>query len=235
MGIHRHARPYRRSRAGTKLFHKITSIILQHRDKTTESLSNSVNNSAFIRCGGMFNTADQPYTLKCGLVNCQLVVSKTQLIQTEVSVNKLDICALTETWIKKDDKLTMHCICPSGYKCIALPNKMGGWIAIVHREEINTTLQNNSCTPNLEHAVFNIDNKDPQESNQLHLVYRPPDSSVTFFVDEISDKFERDIIKPGQITLLDDFNIKMNKPEDADTIIFSDFLESFGLETELSV
>ena len=72
--------------------------------------------------------------------------------------------------------------------------------------------------------------KEPQDSNQLHLVYRPPDSSVTFFVVELSDKFERDIIKPGQITLLDDFNIKMNKPEDADTIIFSDFLESFGLE-----
>ena len=69
----------------------------------------------------MFNTADQPYTLMCGLVNCQSVVNKTQLIQTEVSVNKLDICALTETWIKKDDKLTMYHMCPLGYKCIALP------------------------------------------------------------------------------------------------------------------
>ena len=70
MGICRHPRPYRRSRASTILFHKITSIISQHRDETTESLSNSVNNSALIRCGGMFNTADQSYTLKCGLVNC---------------------------------------------------------------------------------------------------------------------------------------------------------------------
>ena len=109
---------------------------------------------------------------------------------------------------------------------------MGGGIAIIHREEINATLQNNSCTPNLEHAVFNIDNKGPQESNQLHLVYRAPDPSVTSFVD-LSDKFERDIIKSGQIALLGDFNIKMNKLEDADTIIFSDFLESFGLENRV--
>ena len=101
MGICRHPRPYRRSRAATKLFHKITSIISWHRDETTESLSNSVNNSALIRCVGMFNTADQPYTVKCGLVNCWLVVNKTQLIQTEVSVYTLDICALAETWIKK--------------------------------------------------------------------------------------------------------------------------------------
>ena len=121
MGIHRHPRPYRRSRAGSKLFHKITSIISQHRNEITESLSNSVHNSALIRRGGMFNTAEQPYTLKCGLLNCQSVVNKTQLIQTEVSVNKLDICTLTETWIKKDDKLNMHHMCPSGYKCIALP------------------------------------------------------------------------------------------------------------------
>ena len=112
---------------------------------------------------------------------------QTQLIQTEVSINKLDICGLTETCIKQDDKLTMHLICPPGYKCFALPqpNKMGGGIAIIHREEINATLQNNSCTTNLEHAVFNIDNKGPEESNQLHLVYRPPDSSVTSFVDEL--------------------------------------------------
>ena len=64
-------------------------------------------------------------------------------------------------------------------------------------------------------------------------MYRPLDSNVTSFADELSDKLERDITKPGQITLKGDFNIKMNKPKDADTIIFSDFLESFGLENRV--
>ena len=170
----------------------------------------------------MSNMTNQPYTLKCSLINCQSVVNKTQLIQTEVFTNKLDICALMKTWIKQDDKLTTHHICPPGYKYITLPwpNKMGGGIAIIHKEEINATLQDNSCTPSLEHTVFSIENEGLQESNSLHLVYRPPDSSVTSF----ADKCERDITKPGQITLLGDFNIKMNKPKDAD------FLESFGLE-----
>ena len=35
------------------------------------------------------------------------------------------------------------------------------------------------------------------------------------------------------LTNLNIFNIKMNKPKDADTIIFSDFLESFGLENRI--
>ena len=61
-----------------------------------------------------------------------------------------------------------------------------------------------------------------------------PNSSVTSFADELSDKLERDITKPGQITLLGDFNIKMNKPKDADTIILSDFLESFNLEKRVN-
>ena len=64
-------------------------------------------------------------------------------------------------------------------------------------------------------------------------MYRPPDSSVTSFADELSDKLGRDITKPGQITLLSDFNIKMNKPKDADAIIFSDILESFGMENRV--
>ena len=89
---------------------------------------------------------NQPYPMKHGLVNCQSVVNKTQLIQTEEFTNKLNICTLMETWIKQHDKLTMHCICPLGYKYIALPrpNKMGGGIAIIHKEEINATVQDNS-------------------------------------------------------------------------------------------
>ena len=110
---------------------------------------------------------------------------------------------------------------------------MGGGIAIIHREEINATLQDNLCTQNLEHAVFSIENKGPQESNHLHLVYRPPDSSVASFADELSGKLERDITKPGQVTLLGNFNIKMSKPKDVDTIIFTDFLQSFGLENRV--
>ena len=193
MDILRHPRPYRRCRAGTKLFHKIWSIVLQHRDETTTTPQhNSVNNSFLIRCEGMSNMTNQPYTMKCGLVNGQSVVNKTQLIQTEVFTNKLDICALTETWIKQDEKLTMHHIFPLWYTYVALPwpNKMGRGIAVIHKEEINTTLQDNSCTPNLEYAVFSIKNKGPQESNYLHLVYRPPNSSVRFFADELSDKLE---------------------------------------------
>ena len=68
---------------------------------------------------------------------------------------------------------------------------MGGGIAIIHKEEINATLQDNSCTPNLEHALFSCQNKGLQESNCLHLVYRPPNSHVTSFADKLSDKLER--------------------------------------------
>ena len=35
------------------------------------------------------------------------------------------------------------------------------------QEEINATLQNNSCTPNLEHAVFNIKVRENLEEIQI--------------------------------------------------------------------
>ena len=82
-------------------------------------------------------------------------------------------------------------------------------------------------------CFFSIDNKGLQELNHLHLVYRPPNASVTSFEVELSDKLERDITKPGQITLLCNFIIKMNKPKSANTIIFTDFLESFDLENRV--
>ena len=49
-------------------------------------------------------------------MNCRSVKNKTQEIQVELTSNNLDVCVLTETWIKEDDNITDTRQCPKGYK-----------------------------------------------------------------------------------------------------------------------
>ena len=98
------------------------------------------------------------YTISGALLNCQSIVNKTQDLQVEIATNNHDLCALTETWIKEDDTLTSHRMCPPGYSVTSVPraNCMGGGIAIVHKTGLSVTLINSDTTSSMEYAEFKI-------------------------------------------------------------------------------
>ena len=64
----------------------------------------------------------------------------------------------------------------------------------------------------------------------LILLYRPPNTNVLQFISDLTDILESLITKSGSITLLGDFNIKVNEEDDYDSINFVDFLSAFGLQ-----
>ena len=92
------------------------------------------------------------------LINCRSVVNKTQDIHMELTQNDLDVCVSTETWIKEDDNLTVHQICPNGYKASSVPRKdiTGGGITVVYREiyQVKTLIQH--AFVNMESAGFKV-------------------------------------------------------------------------------
>ena len=64
----------------------------------------------------------------------------------------------------------------------------------------------------------------------LYVIYCLPNTSVIQFCDELSDLLEENIVSDyGVLLLTGNFNIHMDNLQNPDTIIFSDFLESFGL------
>ena len=104
-------------------------------------------------------------TISGTLLNFQSIVNKTQDLQVEIATNNYDLCALRETWIKEDDTLTSHRICPPGYNVTSVPrtDHMGGGIAIVHKTGLSVTLINLDTTSSMEYAEFKIAN---QENDQ---------------------------------------------------------------------
>ena len=126
LGIRKQSReqPYRRLRAGSKLFYRIHSIISSSRKVATGKKS-PVNK----------------FTSKCiniSHINARSINNKVLDFQQYVTSNLIDICAISETWINSDvDTNTIKEIAPQEYKIISQPcksGKQGGGLALVYKE-----------------------------------------------------------------------------------------------------
>ena len=79
-------------------------------------------------------------------------MNKSTELQVELVQNRIDICSLTEPWIRDGDTASETQICPPGYKVISVPrtNRKGGAIAIVYRDSITIQRSNTYNYPTME-------------------------------------------------------------------------------------
>ena len=70
---------------------------------------------------------------------------------------------------------------------------------------------------------------------EVYVIYRYPGTSIISFCGELTDILENNITKnKGYLLLLGDFNIHLDKQDLPDTIIFQDFMDSFGLMNQIN-
>ena len=190
LGIRARPSTFRRSRAGRNLFYHIASITyrwhcnLTHRSPTTPVhtvnqynllLNKTINNCSKLQSPVL--PAPQK-DLHSALINCRSVVNKTQDIQLELVLNNLDLCILTETWIKEDDTTTPSRLCPSGYKALSISRhgRIGGGIATVYENDLNISTTRGQPFKTMESTCFSINTGN--KVINLIATYRPPDSNV---------------------------------------------------------
>ena len=239
------ARPvrFRRSRAGKNLFYYIASVIHRqycetiHRRVVTPVPPVKWNNLLLIktRHNGLQSQPTLAFQddLHSALINCRSVVNKTQEIQLELVNNNLDLCIWTETWIKECDTITPTRLCPNGYKPLSISrqNRVGGGIAIVYKSELNTSTARGQPFKTMESSCFSISTGN--RLINLITIYRPPDSNVLESCNELAKLLETNINSSGELILLGDFNITVNKPSDAEPVTILDILDSFNLINNL--
>ena len=53
----------------------------------------------------------------------------------------LDICAITENWLKEDDEIGKAALKPEGYEILSSPHplRLGGGIAVIYQEDLKVT------------------------------------------------------------------------------------------------
>ena len=148
----------------------------------------------------------------------------------------MDICRITETWIKQYDiEATTREIAPYGYKILSSPRstgQQGGGIALVYCDHYNVKQLGkltNTDTDTMEYQGYQmrLDNV----SINLYIIYQLPSSSVIQFCNELSLILESDLdLATDETLFIGDFNIHTDNHQDMDTINFLDTINGFTLQ-----
>ena len=220
LGIRASPVRFRRGRARKNVFYHIAAIThSQHYEANYRRAVRPLqavnwNNSLLIKTRHN-SLQSQPILalqddLHSALINCRSVINKTQEIQLELVKNNLDLCILTETWIKEGDTITPTRLCPNGYKSFSISrqDKVGSGIAIVYKSELNISLARDEPYKTMELSSFTISTGNRQIN--LITIYRPPNTNVLEFCNVLANLLETNINSSGELILLGDFNIAVN-------------------------
>ena len=195
LDIRKKVRQYRRSWVGTTLFHKIATVSTKlrlHRPNIRTIVQENNINTALISNKHYRKTI----AYKCATINCCSIVNKTADFKVELTEHNLDVCTLTETWIKEGDNTTAIKLCPDGYSSMSIPRagRTGGGIAIVHKSDItlkSKTRQSTTIRPrNVQ--IFCLTSKNVLVN--LCVIYRPLNTSIVAFCEDLTEHQERNVI-----------------------------------------
>ena len=157
--------------------------------------------------------------------------NKSIELQTCIIERSIDICAITETWLRPDDWVSLADITPPGYKALSKPrwDGRGGGIALIHKDYI-TIKEINISTEFLTIELANYKVKVPGKVIDLLIIYQIPSTSILESCKELAAFMEDNITTVrGNLMLIGDLNIHMNNKTNPGTVTFTDFLDSLGL------
>ena len=219
--------PYRRSRAGRSLFYRIHSMITSEKCRKSRMFTSVDSSRNLIK----IETVKQvkPRFINLSLINTRSICNKIPSFQECLLDQKVDVCIINESWLKEGDILTRNTVPPVGYKILSKPrlNQIGGGIAIIYSENIAVCEKETIPSHSLESALYTL--QLGYTNIDILTIYRLQKESVLTFCDEFATLLEHLILSRSELIVLGDMNIHMDVPTDPNTIIFNDFLDSFGL------
>ena len=139
---------YQRFRGGRNLFHHIHALINKvgkwHSIAMTNNSLRTITHSNLITIGAEPNNIStnrsepKQFAIQCVLINCKSEVNKTAELRVDIITNNLDVCILTETWIRMEDSITEVQMCPPGYKVHSVPrsDRPDGGIVVIYKDSI---------------------------------------------------------------------------------------------------
>ena len=224
--------PYHRSRAGNSLFHKIITILTNHTQVLHSTRPGICNLVCIPQSSTQTNEKDQYMHL--AHVNAQSVCNKILQTQEYILRSQIDICVITETWIKSSDEYTSKDLTPSGYLCCAVPHpndRIRGCIALLYHSSLKVKQLTTMASANLECACYEVTGKN--NTIDLAIVYHIPGTSMINCCSKLVDLLGETITQKADMIMIGDFNIHMDDPLDSDTILFNDFLDAFNLTNKV--
>jgi len=142
-------------------------------------------------------------------------IAEHALIHDVINDHRLDLFAVTETWMKASQPPTItHGIAPAGYRVLhrhRVNDEEGGGVTLVHSEQLQVTAGSLASTVTGGDCLVS---KLRTRRGRLNIavVYRPPRSSpkhgisVSQFCSEFSELQDELLALPGELVVCGDFN-----------------------------
>ena len=162
--------------------------------------------------------------LKISLVNTCSIRNKTTDISEYVVNSNIDVCLMTETWLKSRDAVIRAELKPTGYNFKDSPRpsgRVGGGVGIMFKSGIKCKLLSSGALKSMEYANYEL--LFEKSKLDVHVIYRPPYSSKlrvttgTFF-EEFQTYLSGAVQSPYSLLITGDFNIHVNDDNNSDHI-----------------
>ncbi len=189
------------------------------------------DNLCHVKCAQKFPSSSK---FQLCYFNAQSAGGKSLSISDYICDNKIDLCCMTESWLKEGDTATEAELKPDGYYLQNKPrqDRDGGGIAIIYRSTINPKLVSYFETSSFECGEWLV----PLSKDTLRLIilYRPPYSRAhpvteRVFFEEFSEQLESWMLSSGSLLIMGDFNIHVEDPSDCHGKRLLNILASCGL------
>ena len=157
-------------------------------------------------------------------------IDKPGLIRDYIQENRIDILALSETWLRPDSlPVTINSITPDDYLCMHVPRSdgRGGGVAFIYRscfEFHKICLQDFSSFECLTAKLVL-----KSASYIFTTIYRPPSLSLPAFLDDFSLLLGELSSLSSELFVCGDFNIHVDTREST-ALAFLELLVSFNLK-----
>ena len=167
--------------------------------------------------------------------NIRSLRNKTADFVDYVCETKVDLFAITETWLCPSDDVIRNESCPVGYMMAdhSRTGRRGGGTALVYRNSLTVKKISAGEKTSFEFSEWTV--KSASHNLRIIVIYRPPYSdehrvtTSTFFA-EFADYVETILLSKKELLILGDFNIHIDVAGDSDANKLSDFFESVGLQ-----
>ena len=165
-------------------------------------------------------------------INTRSICNKINQFQHYLLEKSIDVCAVTETWLKENDEYGLHAIPPSGFKIISQPRcdgRQGGGTALIYKE--NYTINDHKINNNSEYKELSAFDLCIQDCViNLLVIFRYTNTNVISFCNDLAVILGNNIhTLKGHCILTGDFNIHTEDASDSDTWALNDILDSLGV------
>ncbi len=148
--------------------------------------------------------------VKFAVINARSIANKIDEIKHIIDDGKIDILAITETWLSPNSQYETSEIVPSGFEIIHVDRegRKGGGVAVIYRQELAAVQKQIGTFVSFEHCVVDFNGM----SNKLRLaiIYRPPSSETRLFLRELTSLFEDQSLSGPQLLIAGDVNINLS-------------------------